>query len=677
MSRITVQNLVKTYGGEDLFAGLSFEVTPGMRLAVVGSNGCGKSTLLRVLAGKVECDGGSVHLSKGAQVGYVAQELAEEELDGTLLGWVLSALPSWTEFWQEWEKACDAKDEKKIRQLSERQAEFETAYGYNPDHKARAILSGLGFSEDDYLKSLRFLSGGWRERAKLARVLLQGADVLLLDEPTNHLDIEAVEWLEQYLLNFRGALVVVVHDRIFLDKVGNHMLFLGGGLATLRKGTFSEYLVWEEETSQQRAREAEKLSARIEHEQGYISRFRVKARKAAQAQSKMKKVEKMQDELDKLSKISNPTPMKGLSFRLPETKRGDKVPVGAQDLAFHYPDGTEVWRNLNFQLYRGKKVALVAPNGAGKSTLIKLIMGELTPTGGSLITGSNTSIAYFSQHQTDVLVTGNTVLSELRRLADSSYLEEQLKSALGLFMLGQEYFDRSVGALSGGEKNRLMLASIFMKGANLLILDEPTNHLDIESREGLISALKQYDGTLFFVAHDRYLLRSVADEVWKLSEEGVDIYPGQYAYFEEKCLQLEKLAKEEANAASASASTSSVCGGEDLDSSFEKPAEKKRLSKEDKRRAAEIRNEVYREVKPRQREYDTLEEQLDSLMEQIAEVEELMQDPETFASADKAREVNEKYAFLNKESDQIMERMAVLEEEINELNSKRDALLDS
>lgn len=646
MSRITVQNLGKSYGGEAVFSGVAFEVTPGMRLALTGPNGCGKSTLLKVLAGDIEPEEGQVTLSKTARVGYVEQEMSDEVLALPLLTWVLSALPSWNEFWEEWEEAVSAEDVERIERLSHRQAEFEELYGYNPDHKARAILSGLGFADDDLFKKLEELSGGWRERAKLARVLLQGADVLLLDEPTNHLDLEAVEWLEEYLLNFRGALAFVVHDRIFLNKVGTHVLFLGAGKPVFRKGTFDEYLAWDEENAEQRNRDAAKLSARIENEYKYINKFRVKARKAAQAQSKLKKVEKLEEELDQLKQAQASSHRgKSLNFRLPEPKRGDKVAVAGVELEFSYDGGESVWPALNFQLYRGSKVALAAPNGAGKSTLLKLIMGQLKPTGGHTKIGNNTEVGYFSQHQHEILNLDNTVLGEIRRLSDPNLTEEQVMSVLGLFLLGEPFFDRRVKGLSGGEKSRLLLASLFLARVNFLILDEPTNHLDIETREGLIRALKDYGGTLFFVAHDRYLLNEVAEEVWALDENGITQYLGGFQAYQTK-------RREEECAAEKAACVEDV------------PKEKRRQSKEEKRRQAELRNRLYRTLKPLRKEYEKLEKDLEKALDEQALLEEKMNAPETYEKPEEALKINADYKDSTEWTDNLMMRMAELEEQM-------------
>lgn len=667
MARITVQDLEKSYGGRDLFKGLSFEVQPGMRLAVTGPNGCGKSTLLRILAGVARPDFGRVVMAKDVRVGYVQQEFAPEELTHALLPWVLSALPSWNDFWAQWERAVQRDDQTTLERLEAQQAELEQLYGYSPDHRARAILSGLGFSEDSLLRTLAELSGGWRERAKLARVLFQGADVLLLDEPTNHLDLEAVEWLEEYLLAFRGSLVFVAHDRMLLEHVGTDVLFIAGGKHEMRKGTFSEFLAWEEERSRLLDKERAKLADRIENEMSYIRRFRVKARKAAQAQSKLKKVEKIQSELDKLKDEGGPRAGRSLSFRLPVPRRGDRVAASAVDLCFSYEGEPAIWNGLSFQLFRGKKIALAAPNGAGKTTLLKILTGHLVPTSGHVKVGTGTSLGYFSQHQTEILLPGATVLAEIRRLCDPKLTEEELMGVLGLFLLGESYFERPVSSLSGGEKNRLVLATLFLTKANLLVLDEPTNHLDLESRMGLVAALRDYEGTLLVVAHDRYLLQEVAEEIWELTPDGIVSHPDGFEAYDrarrERLVQAKSGKAGEPGAVEASTKLHAK-----LPPKPQSVASSK--SREDKRLAAERRNKLYQELKPKQNQYAVLEKELEQAMAEHAEAEAALASPDCYSHPEQALKFNSVYRESGEWCESIMERMAVLEEEIRLIRDK-------
>ena len=648
MAKITIHNVDKSFGGRDLLKDLNFEAGPGDRLAVAGPNGCGKSTLLKILAGKASADTGQVVCSKGAMIGYVAQELDEYDLETNLLTWILEVFPSWRDFWSKWEKAAQDKDEATLAKLAGEQEELEHKYGYNPEHKARAVLTGLGFAEKKFHMPIRMLSGGWRERAKLARVLLEGSDVLLLDEPTNHLDLEAVKWLEEYLMNFKGALVFVAHDRVFLDKVATHVLFIAPETYRYRKGNFSQFLAWEEETARLREKEAAKLSARIESEYSYIRRFRVKARKAAQAQSKLKKVEKLESELNRLETRSV-TSGRTLSFTLPAPPRGDKAAATAIDMTYEFDDGFKPWPELTFTLFRGKKAAILAPNGAGKTTLLKLIAGVTEPTSGQFTIGPNTKPAYFSQHQTEILNTENTVEDEMRRLVGTKLTDEEIKGALGLFLLGEPFFQRPVSALSGGEKSRLVLASLFMAKANLLIMDEPTNHLDLESRQALVDALYKYQGTILLVAHDRYLLSKVADEIWALSPDGLEIFPEG---FDEYMARISQKPEEEKKTEAA-----------------------RKPSKELKRRQAELRNEISRRLKPLKDNYAKVERELEKLLEEQEDLELKLNDPKTYEKPEEAVKMNKQYQECSTMAEDLFEKLGLLDEEIKGIEAEKESLL--
>ena len=532
-------------------------------------------------------------------------------------------------------------------------------YGYNPEHKAQAVLSGLGFDEKKWHLPIRQLSGGWRERAKLARVLVAGADVLLLDEPTNHLDIEAVEWLEDFLMDYTGALVFVAHDRVFMDRIGTHVLYLGGSKPVFRKATFSQFVELQEELEEQREREAQRLSAEIERKMDFVRRFGAKATKARQAGSRQKMAKKLEKELEGFRPEAK---RKELSFKWPEPPKADKTILSVADLAFAFPDGVRLWPALTFTIYRGQRIALVGHNGCGKSTLLKILAGRLERTGGTMAMGSLVRMGYYSQHQTELLRGSGTVLAEIRRLSDPRTTEEELMSVLGLFLLGQGYFDRLVSSLSGGERSRLVLASLFLARANFLVLDEPTNHLDLESREALVEALNAFDGTLLMVAHDRYLLSEVADEAWAMDENGITVYKEGFAQYD----------------AARRAALAARFGKDKAPAKPEGPLPGKALDRDElkrlKREQAEQRNALYKRMKPKQEEYGRLEKRLEALLSEQSEVETSLADPEIYADGARTTQLLKRFSELKEESEAALEKLEELEGELAELEAQRAAL---
>ena len=658
---LNIQNISKSFGGRDILSDFSLEIQSGVRLCVCGPNGSGKSTLIRILAGKEAPDAGKALLPREARLGYVEQELDEARLDTHLLNFVLDVLPDWNDFWEEWEQVAAGKDEAAIQRLSARQHELELKYGYNPEHRAKAVLSGLGFAEHKWRGTLRQLSGGWRERAKLARVLTAGSDILLLDEPTNHLDLEAVEWLESFLLEYRGVLVFVVHDRVFMDKVGTHILYMGGnGKAVFRKGTFTKFLDTQEELEEQRVREAARIQDEIERKMDFVRRFKAKATKARQAGSRQKMAKKLEKELEGLQ--TEPK-RKELDFKWPTPPQSERTVLSVADLAFSFPDGRKMWDKLSFTLYRGQKIALVGPNGCGKSTLLKLTVGRAEKTGGNIVLGQQVKLGYFSQHQLDTLNPASTVLGEIRRLSDPRTTEEELMSVLGLFLLGQNYFERGVGSLSGGEKSRLILAPLFLARCNFLVLDEPTNHLDLESREALIEALAAFEGTLLMVAHDRHLLTEAADQIWALSPKGFTLYERgfeEYAEARRKERLLENTAALEARRAEASR----ISG----------------LTREDmkrrKREQAEVRKALYKSMKPLQDRYAALEAELEAVFVRQSEAEALLADPAVYADSARATQLLKDFHVLQTQSEELLEKMAGVETELAPYEAQKAALQD-
>lgn len=647
--KITVNNISKSYSGQDLFKELSFEVNPGNRLAVTGPNGCGKSTLLKIVAGTTDPDRGSINIPRGLRIGYVSQDLKDRDLDTPLLEYVLDILPDWGNFWRDWKKAVSENNDDTLLALSRKQAEMEQDHGYNPEYRAEKILSGLGFKKDSFNSPLRLLSGGWRERAKLSRVLLQGADVLVLDEPTNHLDLEAVLWLEDYLLNFSGILVLVAHDKFFLDRTATHILHLGFDRPYFRQGNFSSFTTWHQQRELLKEKEREKVSGQINHLKSFVDRFRYKATKARQAQARLARMEKLSGRLENFEADQRG---KTLNFSWPAPRKSSRVAITCSELDFSHQGKDILFKNLNFQLFDGQKVALMGPNGSGKSTLFKLIMQELSPDSGYIKHGQNTYPACFTQHQTDTLVLENTALTEIRRLCRDNPTEEEIRSVLGLFMLGESFWDRKVLTLSGGEKSRLILASLFLTRANLLLLDEPTNHLDMESREALIAALKDFAGAVFIIAHDRFLLSEVADEVWSVEACEIIQHGVGFDHYYQEYLKL----VQESSASDDQSSARNKKNG--------------CTHKQKRRLEAQQRNKIYQLLKPLRQEYKEKESRLEESLHRQEEVESIMALPETYQTPDRFKTLNLEYRELVHENENLMHRLEELEQKIGELESK-------
>ncbi|MBQ7608717.1 MAG: ABC-F family ATP-binding cassette domain-containing protein [Desulfovibrionaceae bacterium] len=645
--RITLQDISKSFGGRDIYSHFSLDIDSGVRLCVCGPNGTGKSTLLRMIAGIEDTDGGKIALPKEARLGYVEQELDAWALETDLLTYVQDVLLDWSAFWREWEEASRAKDSARLATLMETQHTLEQTYGYNPEQRAKKVLSGLGFSEAKWHKKLGELSGGWQERAKLARILTAGADILLLDEPTNHLDIDAIEWLESFLLTFEGVLLFVAHDRTFMDTIATHVLYLGLSKPVFRKTNYSQFLVLQEEYTAQRERERQALQDELARKMEFVERFRAKATKARQASSHQKMAKKLEKELEEYK----PEPKrKELRFLWPEAPHSEKTVLAVSELTYRFKDGTTLWPALSFTIYRGMRIALVGHNGSGKSTLLKLLAGVLERSSGNIAPAQQLSLGYYTQHQMETLRPDTTVLGELRRLSDPHTTEEELMSVLGLFLLGESYFDRQIERLSGGEKCRLVLASLFLRRANLLLLDEPTNHLDIESREALCKALQNYTGTLVMVAHDRWLLAESNVETWKLDTSGITVYPSYSAY--ETAHQAERaLEKKEESK-----------GGEIKTVSREE-------IKRQKREEAEKRNAMYRKCKPLQKAYEDTEKELNAVLEEQASIESTLADSAIYADHARATELLKAFEDCKEKSELLFKKLESLEADLEAARS--------
>ncbi len=515
---ITLSGISKHYPTKTLFSDLSLRISLRERMALVGPNGAGKSTLMKILAGLTEPDDGVVGIPPGYRIGYLPQEVTIEG-DMTSVGCVMSGdkeLMNLEEEMRVLEKQLEKGDVRVLDRYGEVQSRFGSLGGFEQETTARKVLAGLGFDQARMNAKISDLSGGWRMRVALARTLVTSPDLLLLDEPTNHLDIPSIEWLEAFLLDFPGSVILISHDRSFMNGVVGGVIELSGGKATVFAGNYDAYLAEKEKRAQALDSAIARQEEVIAKTQDFIDRFRSKASKAKQVQSRIKA-------LDKVERLEKDDAQKTVRFTFPAPVRSGEIVATFTGIEKSY-DGRPIIRPFDWVLRRGSKVALIGPNGAGKSTLLKIMAGTVRPDAGTYVTGTGVTTAYYSQHQLEVLDPSHTVLASMESVAPDSESQTRIRGLLGAFLFRQEEVFKKVGVLSGGEKSRLALARLLLSPANLLLLDEPTNHLDLPSREALVGALEAYRGTLVFITHDRYVIEKIASDI-------IEVLPGSVRLF--------------------------------------------------------------------------------------------------------------------------------------------------
>lgn len=545
---LRLENISKIYPSGEVLKDVNWEVKPGDRIGLVGVNGAGKSTQLKIILGEVEPTTGSVIRPTSLRIGYLNQEFEVEtkrsvrEEFWTVFAEANAVHHALMDLPHRMEQANPDELDDLIHELDRKQRQFEALDGYGLESRIEKILPEMGFDPADGDRLVDEFSGGWQMRMGLGKVLLQEPDILLLDEPTNHLDLETIEWLEGYLKGINTPMVIVSHDREFLDRLCTQIVETERGVSTTYLGNYSAYLAQKAENRAAQLSTYERQQKEIAQQQAFVDRFRASATRSTQAKSREKQLEKM-------ARIDAPiTDVRTLKFEFPPAPRSGREVVQIADLT-HYYDDKILFLGANLEIERGDRIAFLGPNGCGKSTLLRLVLGREKPQEGTVALGQHNVLPqYFEQNQAEALDLNKTAFDTLQEIVPD-WKMEQVRALLGQFLFSGDMAFKTVGALSGGEKARLALACMLVRPANLLILDEPTNHLDIPAKETLEAALRQYDGTVLLVSHDRFFISQVANKIVEVRDGELRLYRGDYHYYLDKLEEERAAVKRAAQAA--------------------------------------------------------------------------------------------------------------------------------
>lgn len=656
MSLVSIINVSVIVPGRTLFRNVSFQVDPGDRIGLVGRNGSGKTTMLRLLCGQISPEEGHISVAKGTRIGYLPQDI-QEAFHGNLLPFLLESVPGKRRLRDKIEAlskklqyATDERDKASIAaELAEAHEELNSLDSHFPAHMAEKILKGLGFKEEEFYREVSTLSGGWKMRAVLGSLLYQQPDLLLLDEPTNHLDLPSVRWLEQFLQDFKGALLLISHDRDFLNNQIRRTIAFHREGVRLYSGNYDFYLKAREEERRILEAKARNQEQRVKEAQRFIERFKAKASKARQAQSKIKLLKKM--ELVQTHKKE-----KTLKFSFPPVEPSGRLVVSIEGISKAFGEKV-LFRDLNLTVQRGERVGIIGPNGAGKTTLLKILAGELPPDGGNIRWGHNVKISYFSQHHSDLLVHEKTILEEVAESAPNQSIGF-IRGVCGAFLFSGPDVEKPIKVLSGGEKARVMLAKILVAPGNFLIMDEPTNHLDIISSEVLIQALAEYEGTLVFVSHNQSFINRLATKIWDLNQGQLNEYPGNLADYLHHCQLLESTSAPPRESSKAEP-TKPV------------PLGKKRKSKKELRgERAKQRQYIRENLDPILREIEQVEEEISRLEALIKDLESKLSDPKIFKDPKKGPTLVKEYNDSRGRLETLLEKWEDLHQNLEQTQKR-------
>jgi ATP-binding cassette subfamily F protein 3 len=633
---VSVDKISYYIGGRALYENASMFVRPEDKIGLIGLNGRGKSTLLRIINGEYRIDAGTISKSKDCTVGFLNQDLLSYQTDDTILTVAMEAFKAAVDTQRQLEKVLHQLEteysDDLVDKLTRLQEKFEHLDGYSMQAKAEEVLEGIGFETKDLHRPLKQFSGGWRMRVMLAKLLLEKPSLLMLDEPTNHLDLPSIEWVENYLRNYPGAVIIVSHDRTFLDNVISKTVEVTNQQLVTYEGNYSYYLAEKQQREEIQQNAFDNQQAKIRQAERFIERFRAKASKSRQVQSRVKALERM----DMIDEVVSDAAV--VNFKFTFKQPSGRHVVTLKNVSKSYGDLT-ILKNTDASIERGDKIALIGANGKGKSTLLRIISGG-EPIQGERIIGHNVISGFFAQHQLEALHVENDVLEELKQ-AGTGKLEQELRNVLGCFLFSDDDVFKKIKVLSGGEKSRVALAKTLISEANFLLLDEPTNHLDFISENILIQALQQYKGTFVVVSHNRHFISQIANKIWYIEDHQIKEYPGTYD-------EYEYWKKQNTSAAPP-------------------PPPKKAPTPEPAHPAKE---EAARQIKALQQQVKKLEEQVGALEKEKASIESEMSSPDAYNDPAKVEAIQGRFSKVMSELEEKNSKWEALMLEIEDLSEE-------